>query len=75
MFLILLNSCGNVGYKLYVGSFRGACRLTVSNGSDKRACRSPNVYGLSWKELRVDIWGFWVVVGIVGFSWDDVGED
>ena len=21
------------------------------------------------------VWGFWVVVGIVGFSWDDVGED
>ena len=25
-FLILLNSCGSVGYKLYVGSLRGACR-------------------------------------------------
>ena len=46
-----------------------------SNGSDKRACRSSKRYGLSWKEIRVDVWGFWVVVGIVGFSWDDVGED
>ena len=27
------------------------------------------------KRNRVDVWGFWVVVGIAGFSWDDVGED
>ena len=33
------------------------------------------MYGLSLKEIRVDVWGFWVVVGIVGFSWDDVEED
>ena len=52
--LVLTNiSCGNVGYKLYVGSLRGACRWTGSNGSDKRACRSSKVYGLSWKEIRV----------------------
>ena len=49
--------------------------LNWLNGSDKRACRSSKVYGLSWKEIRVDVSGFWVVVGIVGFSWDDVGED
>ena len=23
----------------------------------------------------MDVWGFWVGVGIAGFSWDDVGED
>ena len=23
----------------------------------------------------VDVWGFWVVIRIVEFSWDDVGED
>ena len=35
------------------------------------------MYGLSGKEIRVDDWGFWVVVGMAGFgfSWDDVGED
>ena len=27
------------------------------------------------KKMRVDVWGFWVVVGIIGFSWEDVGED
>ena len=75
MFLILLNSCGNVGYKLYVGSLRGACGGTGCNGSAKRACRSSKVYGLSWKEFRVNVWGFWVVVGVVGFSWEDFGED
>ena len=74
-FLILLNSCGSVGYKLYVGSLRGACRWTGSSGSDKRACRSSKVYGLSWKEIRVDVWGLLVVEGVVGLSWDDVGED
>ena len=30
---------------------------TGSSGSDKRACRSSKVYGLSWKEIRVDVWG------------------
>ena len=25
--------------------------------------------------MCVDVWGFWVVVGIIGFSWEDVGED
>ena len=75
LFLNLLNSCGIVGYKLYVGSLGGACRWTGSNGSDKRACRSSKVYELSWKEIRVDVWGFWVVVGIAGFFWDDAVED
>ena len=60
---------------MYVGSLRDACRWTGSSGSDKRACRSSKVYGLSWKEIRVDVWGFWVVEGGVGLSWDDVGED
>ena len=23
----------------------------------------------------MDVWRFWVVVGTVGFSWGDVGED
>ena len=23
----------------------------------------------------MDVWGFWVVVGMIGFSWEDVGED
>ena len=32
-------------------------------------------YGLYWKEMRVDDWGFWVVVGVVGFAWDVVGGD
>ena len=27
------------------------------------------------KKLRVDVWGFWVVVDKIGFSWEDVGED
>ena len=25
--------------------------------------------------MRVDGWGFWVVVDSIGFSWGDVGED
>ena len=25
--------------------------------------------------MRVDVWGFWVVVGVIGFSWEDVGGD
>ena len=51
-----------MGYKVYVGSLEGACR-------------SSKVYGLSWKEMRVDVWGFWVVVGVTGLSWEDVGGD
>ena len=27
------------------------------------------------KKNRVDVWGFWVVVCMIGFSWEDVGED
>ena len=23
----------------------------------------------------MNAWGFWVVVGLIGFSWEDVGED
>ena len=23
----------------------------------------------------MNVWGFWVVVGMIGFSWEDVGED
>ena len=56
-----------------MGSLKCACRWTGSKGSDKRACRSSKVYGLSWKEMRVDVWGFWVVVGVTGLSWEDVG--
>ena len=48
-------SCCKVGYKLYVGSLKGACRWTGSTDSDKRACRSSKVYELSWKEMRVDV--------------------
>ena len=36
-----------MGHKLYVVSLKCACRWTGSNGSDKRACRSSKVYGLS----------------------------
>ena len=25
--------------------------------------------------MRLDVWGFWVVVGTIGFSWGNVGED
>ena len=25
--------------------------------------------------MRVDVWGFWVDVGVIGFSWEDVGGD
>ena len=60
------------GYMLYVGSYcgslRGAWRTIGSNGSDNRACLSSKVYGLSWKELRVIVWGFWVFVGVVGYG-------
>ena len=31
--------------------------------------------GYHGKKIRVDVWEFWVVVGVVGFSWDVVGED
>ena len=27
------------------------------------------------KRNRVDDWGFWVIVGVLGFSWDVVGGD
>ena len=66
-----------MGYRLYVGSFcgslKGAWRTTGSNDSDNCACLSSKVYGLSLKEMRVDVWGFWVVVGVIGFSWEVVG--
>ena len=25
--------------------------------------------------MRVDVWGFWVDVGVTGLSWEDVGGD
>ena len=59
----------------YCGSLKGAWRTTGSNGSDNRACLSLKVYVLSWKEMRVDDWGFWVLMGDVGFSWKVVGGD
>ena len=79
MCLILLKSCYRCGYILYVGpycgSVKGAWRTTGSNGSDNRACLSSKVYGLSWREMRVDESRFWVLVGVVGFSWDVVGGE
>ena len=79
MCLTLLRSCCRCGYILYVGSYcgslNGARRTTGSNGSDNRACFSSEVYGFSRKEMRVDDWGFWVLVGVVEFSWDVVGGD
>ena len=59
----------------YCGSLKGAWRTTGSKCSDNRACLPSKVYGLSWKEMRVDDWGFWVFVGVVGFCWDVVGGD
>ena len=38
--LTRLRSCCKVGYKLYVGSLKDACRWTGSSGSDERARRS-----------------------------------
>ena len=79
MCLTLLRSCCRCGWMIYVGSYcgslKGAWRTTGSNGSDNRACLSSKVYGLSWKEMRVDDWGFWILVGVVGFSWDVVGGE
>ena len=40
-------------------------RTTGSNCLDNRAFFLQR---LSWKELRVDDWGFWVFVGVVGLS-------
>ena len=71
MCLTLLRSCCRGGYMLYVCSYcgllKGAWRTTGSNRSDNRACLSSKVYGLSWKEIRVDDWVFWVFVGVLGF--------
>ena len=72
--LTRLRSCCQVGSKLYVCSLKGAWRWTGSKGSDNRACRSSKVYGLSWKEIRVDGGGLLVVVGVIGLSWDLVGR-
>ena len=77
--LALLRSCWRGGCLIYTGSFcgslRDAWRITGSSGSDNRAWLSSNVYGLSWKEMRVDDWGLfvWLFVGVVGFDWDVVG--
>ena len=79
--LALLRSCWSGGYILYTGSYCGslgdAWRITGSSGLDNRACFSSNVYGLSWKEMRVNNWGLFVsvFVGVVGGSWDVVGGD
>ena len=68
-----------MGYILFTGSYCGslsdAWRLTGSSGSDNRACLSSNVYGVFWKEMRVDDWWLfvWLFVGVVGGSWDVVG--
>ena len=59
----------------YCGSFKGAWRTTGSSGSDNRACLSSKLYGFSRKEMRVDEWGFRVLVGVDVFSWDVVGGD
>ena len=59
----------------YCGLLKGAWRTTGSNGSDNQAGLSSKVYGLSWKEMRLVDWGFWVFVVFVGFSWDVVGGD
>ena len=64
----------------YVGSYcvllEGAWRTTGSNVSDNGACLSSKVYGLSWKELRVDGLGFlgtcgccWLFLDVVGGDW------
>ena len=76
--LALLRSCWRVEYVLcirsYCGSHKGAWQITGSSGSDNRACLSSSVYGLSWKEMHVDVWGFFCVfVAVVGVSWDVVG--
>ena len=69
--LTLFSSCCRCGFILFVvsycGSLKEAWRTTGSNGSDNHACLSSKVYGLSWKEMRVDDWGFWVFVSVVSF--------
>ena len=66
------------GYILYTGLFcgslRGAWRMTGSSDSDNRACLSSKVYGLSWKEMRVDDWGYLfeyllVLLEVFGCCW------
>ena len=65
-----------------LGGLRGFSRICsdvgvepkYSDGIIEVLCCESSV-GVSSKEIRVDVWGFWVVVGIAGFSWDDVGED
>ena len=59
----------------YCGSLKGAWRATGSYGSDNRACLSSKVYGLLWKEMRVDDWGFWVFDGVVGSTCEVHGGD
>ena len=48
-----------MGHKLYVGSLKGAWRLTGSNGSGNRACRSSKMYGLSLRSCRC----YWIFLG------------
>ena len=77
--IALLRPCWRGGYNLYTGSYccslRGAWQITCSSGSDNHACLSSIVYGLSWKEMHMNDWGFfvWVSVVVVGSSWDVVG--
>ena len=72
---ILLQGWYRLNVGSYCGSFKGAWRTTGSSGSDNRACLSSKLYGFSRKEMRVDEWGFWVLLGVDGFSWDVVGGD
>ena len=46
----------DVSYRadVYCGSLKDAWQTTGSYGSDNRGCVSSKVYGLSWKEMRVD---------------------
>ena len=46
----------------YCGSLKGAWRTTDSNDSGNRACLSSKVYGLSWKEMRLDDFGYLLVL-------------
>ena len=71
MCLTLLRSCRRCEYILYVGlysgSLKGAWRTTGSNGSDNRACLFSKVFGFFWKEMRVDQWRLWILVGLLDF--------
>ena len=76
MFLILLNSCGNVGYTNYmlVHLEVPVAELVLMVRISERVVLQKCMDYLE-KKIRVGVWGFWVVVSIAGFSWDDVSED